>query len=98
MANTEQVIKDFSTRVRLLLGEYEKVKVELEKTKKELEIQKQNAKDMELLATAYQKDYENLKMARMLEVSGVDIDDAQKRIQRLIRDVNKCITLIGEQQ
>ena len=43
-----------------------------------------------------QNDYNSLKMAKMLEVTDGDVESAQKRLQRLIRDVNKCITLLSE--
>ena len=43
-----------------------------------------------------QNDYNSLKMAKMLEVTDGDLESAQKRLQRLIRDVNKCITLLSE--
>ena len=49
------------------------------------------------LAQAHQ-DYESLKMARMIEVSDGDVEAAKKRIAGLIREVNKCITLLSEQQ
>ncbi len=32
----------------------------------------------------------------MIEISDGDMENAQKRISKLIRDVNKCITLISE--
>lgn len=41
-------------------------------------------------------DYNSLKMAKMIEISDGDMENAQKRISKLIRDVNKCITLISE--
>jgi len=42
-------------------------------------------------------DYDRLKTAKMLEVTDTDVESAQKRLQKLIRDVNKCITLLSEQ-
>ena len=41
-------------------------------------------------------DYNSLKMAKMLEVTDGDMETAQKRVAKLIRDVNKCITLLSE--
>ena len=46
--------------------------------------------------TQAQNDYNNLKMAKMLEITDGDMESAQKRLQKLIRDVNKCITLLSE--
>ena len=43
-----------------------------------------------------QSDYDSLKMAKMMTISDNDMEATQKRIAKLIRDVNKCITLLGE--
>ena len=43
-------------------------------------------------------DYESLKLARMVEITDGDMQAAQKRLAKLIRDVDKCITLINEKQ
>ena len=43
-------------------------------------------------------DYDSLKMARMVEITDGDMLTAQKRLAKLIRDVDKCITLINEKQ
>ena len=32
----------------------------------------------------------------MLEITDGDLDGAKKRVARLIREVNKCITLLSE--
>ena len=45
-----------------------------------------------------QNDYNSLKTARMLEVSDTDLDTAKRKVNKLIRDVDKCITLLSEQQ
>ena len=42
------------------------------------------------------KSYESLKLARMIEVSEADMESAKKRLSKLIRDVNKCLTLLSE--
>jgi len=43
-----------------------------------------------------QNDYNSLKMAKMLEISDTDMEGAKKKIAKLIRDVNKCITLLSD--
>ena len=39
-------------------------------------------------------DYQTLKTARMLEVSGEDVKASRARIAKLIREVDKCISLL----
>jgi predicted nuclease with TOPRIM domain len=43
-----------------------------------------------------QRDYNRLKTARMLEVTDGDVEGAKKRIAGLIREVNRCITMMSE--
>ena len=38
--------------------------------------------------------YQNLKMARMLELSDSDTRNARQRLAHLVRDVDKCIALL----
>lgn len=38
--------------------------------------------------------YQQLRTARMLEVSGDDVKESRARIARLIREVDKCIALL----
>lgn len=42
------------------------------------------------------RDYESLKMAKMIEVTDGDLETAKARVAKIIRDVNKCITLLNE--
>ena len=53
-------------------------------------------KELQEKLTQAKHDYDSLKMAKMMTISDADIETTQKRITKLIRDVNKCITLLGE--
>ena len=63
-----------------------------------VQVAEHNARIKELEAQLSQAkgDYESLKMAKMIEISDRDLEGAQKRLAKLIRDVNKCITLLSE--
>lgn len=97
MAYSEQEIIGFETLVRQLLGKYKKLRSELADVKLHIAAQEKKVADMENLANASMHDYDMLKMAKMLEVSDGDIAATRKRINRLIQDVDKCITLLNEQ-
>ena len=43
-----------------------------------------------------EKAAEVIKEKKLLEVTDGDMETAQKRVAKLIRDVNKCITLLSE--
>lgn len=93
---TEDALTLFSTRVRQMILQYKdlvKRNAELYAmvNEREAQIERLNAQQ-----TQMQNDYNSLKMARMLEVTDGDVEKAQKSLQSLIRDVNKCITLLSE--
>lgn len=98
MAYSEQEIASFATLVRQLISKYKEMQEELDDVKQLLLAQTKETKDMEALANAAMHDYDVLKTAKMLEVSDGDIEMARKRVNQLIRNVNKCITLLTEQQ
>lgn len=96
MKANEKILNTFATRVRQLILQYLSIKKENnelynmvnERDQEILKLQKQLAQS--------QSDYQTLKIARMIEVSDKDIEVAQKRVSKLIRDINKCITLLSD--
>ena len=75
--------------MRQMVIQYEKLKTENAELRARL-----NEVDGEL--TKARDDYSRLMMAKMLEVSDGDMLSVQKRLAKLIRDVNKCVTLLSE--
>ena len=96
MNANEKVLNTFATRVRQMILQYEEVKKENTDL---CELVGKRDKEIEKLETQLKQarnDYNSLKMAKMIEISDGDMENAQKRISKLIRDVNKSITLISE--
>ena len=96
MDATEHALNQFSTRVRQMLLQYKELKKENAELYAMVDEREEQIKTLNAKRTQAQNDYNSLKMAKMLEVTDGDVESAQKRLQRLIRDVNKCITLLSE--
>lgn len=96
MDATEHALNQFSTRVRQMLLQYKELKKENAELYTMVDEREEQIKTLNAKLTQAQNDYNSLKMAKMLEVTDGDVESAQKRLQRLIRDVNKCITLLSE--
>lgn len=92
----EKTIALFTTRVRQLILEYNKIKNENERLRAMIDERDSALEKMEGQLAQVRNDYESLKMARMVEITNGDLESAQKKISKLIRDVNKCITLVSE--
>ena len=92
----EKTIALFTTRVRQLILEYNKIKNENDRLRAMIDEHDSALEKMEGQLAQVRNDYESLKMARMVEITNGDLESAQKKISKLIRDVNKCITLVSE--
>ena len=92
----EKTIALFTTRVRQLILEYNKIKNENDRLRAMMDERDSALEKMEGQLAQVRSDYESLKIARMVEITNGDLESAQKKISKLIRDVNKCITLVSE--
>ena len=90
MDANEKTLTAFTTRVRQMILQYSDLKKENSELYAMVDERDAQIKDL-------QKKLEQvLKMAKMLEVTDGDMESAQKRVAKLIRDVNKCITLLSD--
>ena len=96
MTENDKTLTLFSTRVRQLILQYEQTKKENEELYVMLENQDGEIQRLKSILEQTKRDFESLKMAKMMEISDGDIDAAKKRISGLIKEVNKCITLLSE--
>lgn len=96
MTADEKIINLFTTRVRQMILQFNQLKKENEELYvmvDDLEKEKKNLNDQ---LAQMQNDYNSLKMAKMLEVTDGDLETTKAKVAKLIRDVNKCITLLSE--
>ena len=96
MTNNEKVLAQFAARIQQLILQYKDIKKENAELYAMIEGQEEKIKTLEEHLSQAQNDYQSLKIARMIEVLDVDVEKAQQRLAKLIRDVNKCITLLSE--
>ena len=96
MDNTEKTITLFTTRVRQLILQFNEVKKENQELYDMVGQRDEEIKQLKAQLSQAQNDYNSLKMAKMLEITDGDLETAQKRVAKLIREVNKCITLLSE--
>ena len=96
MNANEKILNTFATRVRQMILQYEALKKENDELYALVDQREQEIKQLQGELSQAEADYNSLKMAKMLEVTDGDVETAQKRVAKLIRDVNKCITLLSE--
>ena len=98
MDANEKIIDTFATRVRQMILQYHDVVKENGELYAMVDERDAEIRRLQAEVRHLQNDYNPLKTARMLEVSDTDLDTAKRKVNKLIRDVDKCITLLSEQQ
>lgn len=96
MSADEKTLTQFATRVRQMLLQYKEVKEENQSLYEMVDERDAKIKHLEDQLAQARNDYNSLMMAKMVEISDTDMESAKKRLSKLIRDVNKCITLLSE--
>ena len=96
MGDANTTLTLFAVRVRELIKRVDELKKENQELHAAVEASANEVKQLKETVEQARKDYENLKTARMLAVTDGDVESAKKRLAGLIREVNKCITLLSE--
>lgn len=97
MAQNEKVLANFQTRMRQMILRFQELKKENADLYAMVEDGEQRIKQLEEKLAQQERDYQSLKMARMMEITDGDLDGAKDRVAKLIRDVNKCIAVLSDE-
>ncbi len=97
MTANEKTIALFETRIRQMILRFQQLKKENDELYDEVERGQQEIDQLRAKLEQQQSDYQSLKMAKMIEITDGDLEGAKDRLSRLIRDVNKCIGILSDE-
>ena len=95
---SDKTIVEFQTKVHALILQFQNLKKENEELYAMLEKNESDVRELRQQLLVKQQEFDAFKAAKMLEVADGDIQSARERLAKLIRDVNKCITVLSEQK
>ena len=95
MNPNEKTLSTFETRIRQMILRFQELKEENRKLSAEVEKKEQDIKSLQEKLDQSGRDYESLKLAKMMEITDSDLESAKARIAKMIREVNKCITILS---
>ena len=98
MNPSEKTLADFQTRVRQMILQFQELKKENMQLQQQIGEQATEIEELKAKVTQADNDYNSLKMARMLEITDGNLDEAKERLAKMIRQVNKCIAILSDEQ
>ncbi len=95
--NAEQIeiLGTLRTRIRNLMSMYETEREEKELLKQENAELTQKMVLQDKRISELEHKYDNLKIARSLVSNGEDTHDARIKVNRIVREIDKCIALLN---
>ena len=97
MTANEKALTAFETRIRQMILRFQELKKENKDLYDMVEKNEQDLKQLRQKLEQQQSDYNSLKMAKMIEITDGDLTGAKDRLSKLIRDVNKCIAILSDE-
>lgn len=98
MTQNEKTVAAFESRVRQLILRFQELKRENRELRALVDKNELDIKRMHDKLNQAANDYNSLKMAKMMEITDGDLQGAKDRVSKLIRDVNKCIAILSNEQ
>ena len=96
MDPNEMTLTTFETRVRQMILRFQELKKENNALHVQLQKDEQEIQDLKLRLAQADHNYNSLKMDKMLEITDGDLEGAKARVSKMIREVNKCISLLSD--
>ena len=85
MNPNEKTLADFETRVRQMILQYQQLKKENMQLQQQIGEQATEIEELKARVTQADNDYNSLKMARMLEITDGNLEEAKERLAKMIR-------------
>ena len=92
----KKLLSDFDTRLKQLMLLCDKLKAENESLSQALEKEKAKVSDTNDSLRVLTAKYDRLKLAGYVAGTKSDVTTAKLRVNKLVREIDKCIALLNE--
>ena len=92
--NCSEMIEKLKKRIQQLISAYETERAERQRLQTELDKAVTQNEDYRKQITELERTIDNLKLAEAFKAGPASSPEAKKKIDSLIRDIDKCISLI----
>ncbi|MDP4187319.1 MAG: hypothetical protein Q8907_04770 [Bacteroidota bacterium] len=95
MDDNQQIVYSLRSKIQELISMYNNLKAENEYEKKEIVRLNEQIKINEAEIATLQEKYDTLKVAKSILASSEDSHDAKLKVNKIVRDIDKCIALLN---
>jgi predicted nuclease with TOPRIM domain len=92
----ENLLVDFKLKLKQIVAKQEMLKQEKSQLLEKIGNLEGTIVQLRQENSLIEQKYENLKLAKMLNASEDENKDAKNRIQKLVREIDKCIALLNK--
>ena len=90
----KDLIKQLETRVRQLILQQAKLQEEKEGLRKQLNEKDDEIRQLKIQNEELMQQYSRLKMAKYIDMADNDVKDMRGRIRTMVRDIDRCISML----
>ena len=88
------LIKRLETRVRQLILQQAQLQEEQERLRSQLKEKDEEILDLQIQNEELKQQYSRLKMAKYIDMADNDVKDMRGRIRTMVRDIDRCISML----
>lgn len=90
----KELIVRLETRTRQLILQQEKLQEEQEKLRLQLQQKDDEILNLQIQNEELKQQYSHLKMAKYIDMADNDVKDMRGRIRTMVRDIDRCISML----
>ena len=90
----KDLIKQLETRVRQLIMQQAQLQEELGKLRHQLDKKDEEILNLQIQNEELSQQYSRLKMAKYIDMADNDVKDMRGRIRTMVRDIDRCISML----
>ena len=92
----KNLLIDFKVKVKQIIAKHEAIKQEKKQLLGKIGELEDTISQIRTENLLLEQKYESLKLAKMMYASDDEAKDAKNRIQKLVREIDKCIALLNK--
>lgn len=96
MLSQEEIIQNLRKKMEVLMALYDKTKAERERLEEENKTLQEIVKAKQKEIAKFEEKLQTAKLAKMIVSSTEDVHTARLKINRIVREIDRCIALLNK--